>query len=573
MKKNSGFTLLELLLVIGLSTAIAVVAFQDKMLETEQSQARQLGMELFQYNSAVQNYLAHESGNKNPASLNGVKHSGVNWLKSSSSCSGGLAVKEWLACRFLQAQGGKTTFGRLSFNTTLAFSNSEGLSATTVVSPLEFKKNGTMERRGDLSGLAALVASGAYSVKDKPMAANSQDSSIVYCPETASKSPSMAAICNGRDGSIVMFSRNLSESDRWLRVDHGNVMQNTLEFRTGSTTPESLSEIQKIDSVARQIRNVARIYNLGDGNKNGENDNLYLGKRKGEFAKTAATLKNDAVIVDADQEILGELRVQGGISASGNINSLGSIHASKKVLADSNIESKESMLAKKNIAADLNISAGKNIDAGNNVSAQKSITAGTDITAKGNLFVVGAATIDGKITAKNTINAIGDIRSENAVSARVFKDIDAGGYYLDPSSSSFVNHIYAESIETRQEILPGLFYPGSKCRWNGSIGRNAYNNGPLLCVDKVWKSNESKVGPWVSYGANQTHIAPADGFIVVRSSHNGWISISVNGTERCLVSGRDKYGQGYENCSTVVAKGESFRVTGGIGYIYFRQIG
>jgi type II secretory pathway pseudopilin PulG len=555
MKKNSGFTLLELLLVIGLSTAIAVVAFQDKMLETEQSQARQLGMELFQYNSAVQNYLAHESGNKNPASLNGVKHSGVNWLKSSSTCSGGLAVKEWLACRFLQAQGGKTTFGRLSFNTTLSFSSSEGLSATTVVSPLEFNKNGTMERRGDLSGLAALVASGAYSVKDKPMAANSQDSSIVYCPETASKSPSMAAICNGRDGSIVMFSRNLSESDRWLRVDHGNVMQNTLEFRTGSTTPESLSEIQKIDSVARQIRNVARIYNLGDGNKNGENDNLYLGKRKGEFAKTAATLKNDAVVVDADQEILGKLIIQGDVQASG------------KILANKNIESKQNVIADINVNAKSDVIANKNVIANNDVTANNNVVANKDIHAKRNLFVDGSATITGMV------DATGDVKSKNAIYGRVFKDIDNGGYYLDPSSSSYVNHIYAESIETRKEILPGLFYPGASCRWNGSIGRNAYNNGPLLCVNNLWKSNESKVGPWISYGANMSHIAPADGFIVVRSSHNGWISISVNGAERCLVSGRDKYGQGYENCSTVVAKGESFYVTGGIGYIYFRQIG
>jgi type II secretory pathway pseudopilin PulG len=527
MKKNSGFTLLELLLVIGLSTAISVVAFQDKMLETEQSQARQLGMELFQYNSAVQNYLAHESGNKNPASLNGVKHSGVNWLKSSSSCSGGLAVKEWLACRFLQAQGGKTTFGRLSFNTTLAFSNSEGLSATTVVSPLEFKKNGAMERRGDLSGLAALVASGAYSVKDKPMAANSQDSSIVYCPETASKSPSMAAICNGRDGSIVMFSRNLSESDRWLRVDHGNVMQNTLEFRTGSTTPESLSEIQKIDSVARQIRNVARIYNLGDGNKNSENENLYLGKRKGEFAKTAATLKNDAVIVDADQEILGKLIVQSDILARGNITS------EKDILAKGNITSEKDILAK-----------GK-------------VEATGDLVSKSNLTVNKNALISGNTTTSKIIDA------------------NDGNYYVDMNGTSRLNVLVANQIESTGFILPGTFYPGTKCSKNGAIGKNAYTNESITCLAGVWKDTATKVGPWKSYSVNAVHVAPSDGFISVKSSHNGWIIIYINGVERCFVSNRDKYGQGFEYCSSVVAKGETFQVrdrSNNPSYIYFRPL-
>ncbi|PTH79989.1 polymer-forming cytoskeletal protein [Aeromonas veronii] len=531
MKKNSGFTLLELLLVIGLSTAIAVVAFQDKMLETEQSQARQLGMELFQYNSAVQNYLAHESGNKNPASLNGVKHSGVNWLKSSSSCSGGQAVKEWLACRFLQAQGGKTTFGRLSFNTTLSFSSSEGLSATTVVSPLEFNKNGVMERRGDLSGLAALVASGAYSVKDKPMAANSQDSSIVYCPETASKSPSMAAICNGRDGSIVMFSRNLSESDRWLRVDHGNVMQNTLEFRTGSTTPESLSEIQKIDSVARQIRNVARIYNLGDGNTNGENDNLYLGKRKGEFAKTSATLKSDAVIVDADQEILGKLIVQSDVIARGNITS------EKDILAKGNITSEKDVLAK------------------GNITAEKDILAIGNITSKGGLKVDKDALISGNTTTSKIIDA------------------NDGNYYVDMNGSSKLNVLVANQIESTGFILPGAFKPGENCSRNGAIGRNSATNGPMLCVNNKWESNESKIGPWVAYSPNVTYTAPSDGFITAKTRHNNWVSISVGGSERCHVAARDKYGQGQVSCTSIVAKGEKFRVTGGIQYIYFRQIG
>lgn len=79
--KNKGFTLLELMLVLSITTSMAIVTFQDKILETEQAQARRLGMEIFQYNSAVQNYLAHQSGSTNPSSLQG-KYTGVNWLKS-----------------------------------------------------------------------------------------------------------------------------------------------------------------------------------------------------------------------------------------------------------------------------------------------------------------------------------------------------------------------------------------------------------------------------------------------------------------------------------------------------------
>lgn len=521
--KNKGFTLLELMLVLSITTSMAIVTFQDKILETEQAQARRLGMEIFQYNSAVQNYLAHQSGSTNPSSLQG-KYKGVNWLKS-TSC-GGTASQEWLSCSFLSQTGGKTTFGKLDFNTEIKYNPAAGLTGRTVMSKLSLGSGASVEDRADLSGLAALIASGAYTVSEQSGAVTAQDSTIAYCPDTTGVS-TINAVCQGDRGSIVMLSRNLSEVDRWLRVDHGNVMQNTLEFRTGNTTPSSQAELQAIDSVSRQIRNVARIYNLGNNNGNGESDNLYLGKKYGNAAKAMVTLPNNAVVVDADQEVLGKLIVAATIDAKGNISTDGDLIAKKN--AD----------IKGSISVGTDAKIGKNLTVSGQTRSIGNLYTDGQLNSKGSAFIEGALQANQKITGlgsldikqdgvfggnvrASNINATGNIdgssissRSLNvsgggrfggAIYAPKIIDSDNNYYEIDPASTSRINSLSASSITSSQLNVNGRLNAneyiyvgggaaeGAGCSPNGIIGRNS--SGLLMsCVNGAW-SGGGKMPQW-----------------------------------------------------------------------------
>lgn len=523
MKKQSqkGFTLLELLLVIGISTSMAIVTFQDKMLETEQSQARRLGMELFQYNSAVQNYLAHHSGSANPSSLAGTR-TGINWLKS-TTCTGsdkGTADKDWLSCGFLSGRGEKTSFGNLDFKTTISYDPNSGLSARTVMSKLNLGISGATQERADLSGLAALVASGAYSVSDQNGAATAQDGSIVYCPDLPVTSPSIAAMCSSDKGVITMMSRNLSAADRWLRVDHGNVMQNALEFRTGDATPASIADMSAIDATSRQIRNVARIYNLGNGNSNGESDNLILGKKSLKSAtKILPTLTQDSVIIDADQEVLGKLVVASSITAREDITS------EKNIIAKGNLSSNIDTSAGRDLIAGRDLSVGRNADFKGSLQVKGNINADGDIIGKNRLSVNDTAYIgntltvskdigvngnlwsNGKITGKSGINITGDSVIDGTLYSRRIIDLDDGNYYVDPNGTSRLNNLNSNNISSNtitsnaitsngrlstNEYLyiGGIAYPGTGCSPNGLVGRDGA--GKLVsCESGVWASTSN----------------------------------------------------------------------------------
>ena len=542
MKKQSqkGFTLLELLLVIGISTSMAIVTFQDKMLETEQSQARRLGMELFQYNSAVQNYLAHHSGNANPSSLAGTRI-GINWLKS-TTCTGsdkGTADKDWLSCGFLSGRGGKTSFGNLDFKTTISYDPNAGLSARTVMSKLNLGISGATQERADLSGLAALVASGAYSVSDQNGAATAQDGSIVYCPDLPVTSPSIAAMCGSDKGVITMMSRNLSAADRWIRVDHGNVMQNALEFRTGDATPASIADMSAIDATSRQIRNVARIYNLGNGNSNGESDNLYLGKRYGNAAKSMATLPSNAVVIDADQEVLGKLVVAASIDAKGDIST------------KANFKADGSAIIKKDISAGSDLSVGGkttlagDVAAQSNVSIGKSLSVAGEIEGKQNLKIANGGSFGGDVIAKNitaggkiaggTLNISGSGYFNGELFAQRLVDSNDPAYLVDPNNESNFNEVRVTTLNARGNINAtnvnatnevrgrtviangdtvaggyaagqyllsnGTAWEGGSCHGvaHGAISKDP-SGGLLTCKGGVWKSPSQAMQITTAYG-------------------------------------------------------------------------
>lgn len=463
MKNQKGFTLLELLLVLTLSTGIAMVTLQDKNLENEQFKARKLGMELFQVNSAIQNYLAHHSGDTNPSSLNQT-YTNINWLKS-TTC-GGTSPDSWLPCNFLSASGGKTTFGRLSFTTTVKYDPVEGLTARTSMSPLTLGTSSKPQTRGDLSGLAALVASGAYAISDDNRAAMAQDSTVAYCPDTTGTSP-IAAVCQGQKDVIVMLAQNISAGDRWLRVDHGNVMQNTLEFQTNSTTPATKAQLDAVDTISRQIRNVARIYNLG----NSGNDNLYLGKKLGNGAVSTATLTQGAVIIDADQEVLGQLVVKNNMTVSGNASVTGKL----SVTNDTSLAKDLTVAGKTTTAGDFTAKANAQVDG--------RLTAVGDIKGNANLTISGNGNFGGTVTSSNinssgtfngnNMNISGISRFSNSIYAPKMIDSDNNNYYVDPSSLSNMTTVHADNLYSRG---------------NTDVGGNLQTWGTIRGLDNIISS-------------------------------------------------------------------------------------
>ncbi|WP_429037966.1 hypothetical protein, partial [Aeromonas media] len=148
------------------------------------------------------------------------------------------------------------------------------------------------------------------------------------------------------------------------------------------------------DSVSRQIRNVARIYNLGNGNSNGESDNLYLGKKHGDAAKAMVTLPNNAVVVDADQEVLGKLVVAASIDAKGDISTKGNLRSDGDASIGKNLAVAGTTKSVGDLTTDSNLGVSKNA-----VIGGKTTSIG-DINGQDNLTVAKDGTFGGKVIAQ-----------------------------------------------------------------------------------------------------------------------------------------------------------------------------
>ncbi|MFK4132050.1 Tfp pilus assembly protein FimT/FimU [Pseudomonas luteola] len=280
-KRQQGFTLVEIMMVACIAVILAMIAFQERTLTFEQERARALGGELLKFNNAVRDYVSFYSGDANYRARAGVK-TGVNWLKSASCSTGGaVPVNEnkngFLPCDFLATTAGSTTYGRLTFTTTIAAPANKDhvLETTTKMSLLKISGR----ERGDLSGLAALVAGGASAMIYQPQQVTT-DGTAIYCLSEK------ASGCSGNRGLIVMHTSNDATNDTWLRTDGSNKMNSNISFKQGN--PEG----------SRQIQNVSRLFNT-DGIY------LYLGNKTGD----EPTLLNSGVVVDSDAEIMGSLYV------------------------------------------------------------------------------------------------------------------------------------------------------------------------------------------------------------------------------------------------------------------------
>lgn len=444
---------------MAVAAVMMTIKMQDDNLEMTQLQARKLGAsELFVYNMGVQKHVSGISGNiPDPGDYPKV-YTGVDWLKN-AQCSDPTLPRtpDYVPCSFLQNSGGRTTLGAMSFVTTIDYDASSGYTARTVLS--QMAGSAADETNGGVLGMAALVASGAFVGSE-----GGSGGSILYCPDLDPMPAGMAAICGVERDQIVMIANANGMTDPWLRIDHGNMMQHVIEMADGpAVTPATDADLQSIHPSMRQIRNVARIYNVGSGN-----ENLYLGNRNGASAVYGAagsptTLADNAVIIDADQEIIGRLKVQGNIEAEGNIASQGNVTARGNIVSDGSITAYNSIVS----------------TAGNaQINGWITATNGNITASSGNI-----SANSGSIFANN-----GYIRS------RHFIDSDNGAYYLNPASTSVLNGI---NVQGRLNMngsaqINAIASPGAGCSPNGTLARTSAGQ-IMSCVSGRWRAPSSRV--------------------------------------------------------------------------------
>lgn len=320
-KTNSGFTLVEFMLVVALGSVWSLNMAQSYQQDAMQSMAKKLGKtEIAAYTSAVQAYLTDNASD--PSSVDGEVHTGVDWLKDSGSCSTGTGSRGYLPCNFLSSTGGSTTYGGMDFTTTITLNatstatSPEGLEARTVLS--KFATEDPAKTSGYVLGMAALVASTSSSSNFNNGAAPAV---TFYCPDLTPMPATISAYCGAERDRLVSYAFTNGENDIWIRSDHGNTVKSAIEYRD-NPAPASEAELDFIDSRNnRHLRNVSRIYNLNDAGDNtaATYENLIIGAKNGDAASGMADISSDGVIIDADMHVLGELIADGNIRSKQNV--------------------------------------------------------------------------------------------------------------------------------------------------------------------------------------------------------------------------------------------------------------
>lgn len=457
MALRRGFTLVELMVSMGVVGSLAMVEMQEEDVSRTQDNARAMGVEIFQYNNAVSRFLATAAAD--PSSI-GVSSgssqtfTGSDWLKS-TSC-GGTADSEYLVCEALP--NGQTVYMKSSPRTTVSMTSEGGLLARTVWMPAISSAG---EEDSLAMGVAALVASGSY-VSQADSGESGYQLPTVYCPDISAYAASISDICDTDRHRIVSMVNTNSAIEPWLRTDHGNTMRHVIEF---SDSPSPVSDIDSVDdgdsvggwsgSGMRQMINISRLYNKGGSGS----DSIVIGSQHGKalFSNvfiTSNALLQDAMIVDGDAAVMEDLRVRANAYVEGNITSGNDIRADRDISSARDIASGRDIRAVRNITSLVG-----NVRADNGELRGRSVRSLTSVRAESTVH--GDSFVDNNNTSKvmnpsgrseiNAMTATGDIRSPR------FYDQNNTGFYLDPASTSRLNSIDASYVKSRGEVRGTLF--------------------------------------------------------------------------------------------------------------------
>ncbi|WP_454869838.1 type II secretion system protein [Pseudomonas putida] len=300
-KMQRGVTIIELILVVGLMSAMTMLTFFEKQYDLEQAKARNIGGQLFQYNNAVRSALA-----KNPPTASAT-YSGSAWLKS-SACGGMLSPgEEYLPCDFpLATVINPISFGNLALTTVVSVTGTapdRTVTATTSTSAFSLSENGLMKVRSDLAGIAVLSAASAVGTGVQNIAGGV--SPIAATTESRFNSDPIT-------GVMTFVSSNTAANDIWLRTDGSNGMHSSLVF-------------DSVDPYSRQILGASLVQNVAG-------QALFLGTGSGLTAVTSAS-----VVVDSSAEVLGAFRVRNTLTVDGTASVAGKLTVASDIAAGGSI--------------------------------------------------------------------------------------------------------------------------------------------------------------------------------------------------------------------------------------------
>lgn len=453
MKKfQRGFTLLEIVMVTAIMGVLGMVAFQEKTTEFEQERARALGGELLKFNNAVRDYVSFYAGDANYASKVGVR-SGVNWLKL-TSCGGSIPVsvipgdggKEegFLPCNFLTDTGELTSYGKLSFSTVISSPAKNVISTKTTMSELKIAK----KVRGDLSGLAAIVAGSASALNFNPVVRTTDGTARFCITETVNE-------CVGSLGRIILMTSNDASNDTWLRTDGSNTMNNSVSFLPGNPDEN------------RTIQNVSKLFNV-DGSY------LTLGNKTGALP----TFLSSGIVVDSDAEIMGILYVNKIIDRNNS-----SYYMDPSSQSKFNVLNADSLNVTSNIVAGGTVTAKQFIDADNSaffvdpnaLSKLHDITTRSVTGEAGSIALNGVANLNSDLNVSGKTSLYGQVYLGNIVSENTGC----------PQSGAIARDVSGKTLSCQNGIWIKL--SGSQVRsFNGSdLYDSSYTTPYVNCLSSV----------------------------------------------------------------------------------------
>lgn len=485
MKKNKGFTLIELAVALGISATVMGIQMQNTELETAQVKAASMGKDIYTYNSAVSRYITNFSAT--PDTVIGT-YTGTSWLKS-ASC-GGTGSIDYLNCLSLEND---RTRNYLSVPTTTITKSSDGaLNARTVWSAVEGEGG---KSQSMVMGIAAITASGSYvSENDSPA---SYVGATVYCPDIAAYTADIVATCQSDRDRIISTSSTNASIEKWLRVDHANTMLGAIEFDdgTGNATPNTgpgLS-LDDIDGQSlRQIVNVARIYNNGVSG----DDSIIIGKQQGnsiysDSFVTSNNLLEGGAIIDGDLAIMGDIYAKTNVYIGKKLEVNGDAYMGSDLEVEGDAEIKGDLEARKLYASNAIDSDGQirgySLASDNNITARGGARIDGTITGRGQLNIEKLARFDdaieatGYIKSASSIMAGGNMYSSGTIISR--KNIMADGYITAKGRLNAKEDIFMQRTDVE----------GASCSVNGLLSRDS-DGGAMSCVNRRWASLTSGKG-------------------------------------------------------------------------------
>lgn len=495
-RNHHGFTLLELLLVIGLMSVMTMLTFYEKQTDFEQARARQVGGYLYQYNNAVRSALAQGIV---PSTTTKI---GSAWLKN-SSCGGVLAVgSEFLPCDFPAATTiDPIKFGRLSLSTAVVVSGTapnKKYLATTMTSPFTLVgSSGVAKLRADLAGIASLSAAAALTSGFQISAASG------LSPYTATTDSSYKT--DPLTGVITIVASNTSDNDVWLRTDGGNKMHATLNFDGPNPVDRMIVGASVIQNFAGQV--------------------LRIGAGSGLAPVTGA-----GVVIDSTTEVLGDFKVRRTMTVDNGVIVTGDVTASGTVRAGANLEANGSAIVQGNVSANGAVSAAGNVTAGGAVVGQIFYDSNN----------MGYYVDPNNTSVVNTMVASGNITANGALISPIFYDANNTGYYVDPHATSNLNSMYSNYIASNGRVraaeyveVGGVAGEGGGCAPNGLIGRSPAG-AVLSCQNGVWKGAGAVKGQYqyIGYFTGAASLYSGDSPIIVQVTGGSASVCGGDGTNR-----------------------------------------